>query len=94
MICLEELSASGKPVCTSTPCYHFFHLACIHSYVDHCRQEFEECQNERKNISNQIEEDNVFEVRLICIIFVFIILNTNVLNGILMISDKVWQWYK
>jgi len=62
MICLEELSASGKQVFTTTSCYHFFHQACIYSYVDHCRREFEACREECKGISSPAAEEEVFEV--------------------------------
>jgi len=62
MICLEELSASGKHVFTATSCYHFFHWACISSYLEHCRREFEERQTERKRINNLATTEDVFEV--------------------------------
>jgi len=63
MICLEELTSGGKHVFTSTACYHFFHWACIHSYVEHCRQEFEALQHERKsNVGSVAVDDEVFEV--------------------------------
>ena len=62
MICLEELSASAKQVFTQTSCYHFFHWACIYSYVEHCQREFEECQKESKSISTPAADDEVFEV--------------------------------
>jgi len=63
MICLEELSTSGgKTVFTQTSCYHFFHWACIYSYVEHCRREFEESCNECKSTITPAAEEEVFEV--------------------------------
>ena len=61
MICLEDLSADGMPVFTSASCYHFFHWMCLRRYVELCRREFEEYQEETKSIRNPTEED-VFEV--------------------------------
>jgi len=63
MICLEELSTSGsKTVFTQTSCYHFFHWACIYSYVEHCRREFEESRNECKSTISPAAEEEFFEV--------------------------------
>ena len=62
IICLEELSASGRRVFTQTSCYHFFHWACIYSYVEHCRREFDDSQTEHKSIGPPATEEEVFEV--------------------------------
>ena len=77
MICLEELNASGwRSVCTSTLCYHFFHWACIYSYVKHCHREFQEWQKECKS-NNPAAEEKVFEVCTICILFIILVFISN-----------------